>query len=227
MRRPVCARRTRRPKRLEWARNVIDRQVDHLTRLIDDLLDVSRITRGRVSLNLEPVEIDAIVSRAVEAARPLIEARKQDLTISQPGKRLRVNGDATRLAQVDLQPAEQRLQVHARRRAAGRRCRGRSGCAVVGADRRQRRRRRNRSGGAAGDVQPVRAGGLDAGARARRARHRAHAGAQLRRDARRNGDRSQRRARAAAAGSPCGCPCWRSAAEREAGAGGPAARAPR
>jgi len=88
------------PEKSEWARNVIDRQVDHLTRLIEDLLDVSRITRGRISLHLEPVEIDAILSRAVEAARPLIEARKQDLTISQPGKRLRVNGDATRLAQV-------------------------------------------------------------------------------------------------------------------------------
>jgi two-component system CheB/CheR fusion protein len=88
------------PDRLEWARNVIDRQVDHLTRLIDDLLDVSRISRGRVSLNTEPVEVDAIVARAVEAARPMIEERKQELTISRPGKRLRVNGDATRLAQV-------------------------------------------------------------------------------------------------------------------------------
>jgi PAS domain S-box-containing protein len=88
------------PEKLDWARNVIDRQVDHLTRLIDDLLDVSRITRGRVSLNLEPIDVDAIVARAVEAARPLIEARKQDLIISRPGRRLRVNGDATRLAQV-------------------------------------------------------------------------------------------------------------------------------
>ena len=88
------------PEKLEWARNVIDRQVDHLTRLTDDLLDVSRVTRGRVSLSLQTVEIDAVVARAVEAARPLIEARKQDLTISQPGKRLRVNGDPTRLAQV-------------------------------------------------------------------------------------------------------------------------------
>jgi len=90
----------RSAERLEWARDVIDRQVDQLTRLVDDLLDVSRITRGRVSLNVEPVEIDAVVARAVEAARPAIEARKQDLRISQPGKRLRVSGDATRLAQV-------------------------------------------------------------------------------------------------------------------------------
>ena len=88
-----------KPERLEWARNVIDRQVDQLTRLVDDLLDVSRVTRGRVSLSLEPVEIEAILARAVEAARPLIEARHQELSITQPGKRLWVNGDATRLAQ--------------------------------------------------------------------------------------------------------------------------------
>jgi two-component system CheB/CheR fusion protein len=88
------------PERLEWARNIVDRQVDVLTRLVDDLLDVSRITRGRLSLNREPVEVEAIVSRAVEAVRPLIESRHQELMISQPGKRLRVSGDATRLAQV-------------------------------------------------------------------------------------------------------------------------------
>ena len=88
-----------KPERLEWARNVIDRQVDQLTRLVDDLLDVSRITRGRVSLSLEPVEIEAVLARAVEAVRPVIEARQQELSITQPGRRLWVNGDATRLAQ--------------------------------------------------------------------------------------------------------------------------------
>jgi PAS domain S-box-containing protein len=87
------------PDRLEWARNVIDRQVDQLTHLVDDLLDVSRITRGRVTLNLEPLEVDGILARAVEAVRPLVEARNQNLTITHPGKRLRVRGDATRLAQ--------------------------------------------------------------------------------------------------------------------------------
>jgi PAS domain S-box-containing protein len=88
------------PERLEWARDVIDRQLDQLTRLIDDLLDVSRITRGRVSLNLEPVEIDTILARAVEAVRPLVEARKQNLMITRPGKRVHLKGDLTRLAQV-------------------------------------------------------------------------------------------------------------------------------
>ena len=88
------------PERLQWARDVIERQVDQLTRLVDDLLDVSRISRGKVRLDREPVDVDAVVSRAVDTARPLIEARKQDLKLTRPGQRLRVRGDATRLAQV-------------------------------------------------------------------------------------------------------------------------------
>jgi len=88
------------PSRLDWARDVINRQVDQLTRLVDDLLDVSRITRGKISLDLAPIEVDTIVARAVEAVRPLVEARKQDLKVTRPFERLTVNGDATRLAQV-------------------------------------------------------------------------------------------------------------------------------
>ena len=88
------------PSRLDWARDVINRQVDQLTRLVDDLLDVSRITRGKISLDLAPIEVDTIVARAVEAVRPLVEARKQDLKVTRPLERLTVNGDATRLAQV-------------------------------------------------------------------------------------------------------------------------------
>jgi signal transduction histidine kinase len=53
-----------------------------------------------VRLDTEPVDVDAVVSRALETARPLIEARKQDLKLTRPGERLRVRGDATRLAQV-------------------------------------------------------------------------------------------------------------------------------
>ena len=88
------------PERLQWARDVIERQVDQLTRLVDDLLDVSRITAGQGELDREPVDVDAVVSRAVDTARPLIEARKQDLKLTRPGRAAACRGDATRLAQV-------------------------------------------------------------------------------------------------------------------------------
>ncbi|MEW6268394.1 MAG: alpha/beta fold hydrolase [Thermodesulfobacteriota bacterium] len=85
---------------LAWPRDVIDRQIDHLTRLVDDLLDVSRITRGRIELKKEVVDLVTVVGRAVEASRPLIDARKQHLEIALPSEPLRVEGDVTRLSQV-------------------------------------------------------------------------------------------------------------------------------
>jgi len=87
------------PERLLWARDVIARQTEQLTRLVDDLLDASRIARGKVTLNLDPLDVDAVVSRAVDALRPIIESRRQDLRITRSGGRLRVRGDATRLTQ--------------------------------------------------------------------------------------------------------------------------------
>src|SRR5262249_57244333 len=60
---------------LRWARDIIDRQVQQMTRLVDDLLDVSRITRGKVKLQKGPVDLAAVVARAVEASRPPIDAR--------------------------------------------------------------------------------------------------------------------------------------------------------
>ena len=63
------------------ARDIIERQVEHLVSLIDDLLDVSRITRGMIALQREPVLIGAIVARAVETARPAIDARQHELAI--------------------------------------------------------------------------------------------------------------------------------------------------
>ena len=85
---------------LQWARQVIDRQAEHLSRLVDDLLDVSRITRGKIELRRERIPISIIVSSAVETARPLIEANQHALTVSISGDPLFVNGDLTRLAQV-------------------------------------------------------------------------------------------------------------------------------
>jgi signal transduction histidine kinase/DNA-binding response OmpR family regulator len=83
-----------------WARDVIDRQVKHLTRLVDDLLDVSRITGGKIRLVLEPVEISRIVAEAVEASGPVIREKRHHLDVHLPGEPLWVEGDAARLAQV-------------------------------------------------------------------------------------------------------------------------------
>ena len=83
-----------------WAREVIERQTQHLTRLVDDLLDVSRITRGKVTLQREPLNLTTIIHRAVETSRPLIDTRKHLLTITLPAEPLYVEGDLTRLVQV-------------------------------------------------------------------------------------------------------------------------------
>jgi CheY-like chemotaxis protein len=82
------------------ARDVIERQVEHLVNLIDDLLDVSRITRGMITLQLEPVLVGAIVARAVETARPAIDAHRHALEIDLPEELISVEGDKTRLVQV-------------------------------------------------------------------------------------------------------------------------------
>src|SRR5262245_26391273 len=85
---------------LRWARDIIDRQVQQMTRLVDDLLDVSRITRGKVKLQKESVDLAAVVARAVEISRPLIDARRHGLAVTLPPEPVRLEADATRLAQV-------------------------------------------------------------------------------------------------------------------------------
>jgi signal transduction histidine kinase len=82
------------------ARDVIERQVEHLVTLIDDLLDVSRITRGMITLQRERVLVGAIVARAVETARPAIDAQGHALTLDLPDELITVDGDQTRLTQV-------------------------------------------------------------------------------------------------------------------------------
>jgi PAS domain S-box-containing protein len=84
----------------QWAQDVLDRQVQHLTRLVDDLLDVSRITRGKVQLHRESVDLATVLARAVEAGRPLIEARRHQLNISLPNGRVLLDADPVRLTQV-------------------------------------------------------------------------------------------------------------------------------
>ena len=84
---------------LERERTVIERQVSHLTRLVDDLLDVSRIARGKVELKEELVEIADVVAKAIEIATPLLDQRTHALDVDVP-RRLWVRGDSIRLNQV-------------------------------------------------------------------------------------------------------------------------------
>jgi signal transduction histidine kinase len=85
---------------LLWSRDVIERQLRHLTRLVDDLLDVSRITRGKINLSREPVEVADLVARAVETVQPLIAERGHQLHLSVTTQPIRVFGDPLRLTQV-------------------------------------------------------------------------------------------------------------------------------
>jgi PAS domain S-box-containing protein len=79
---------------------VIERQVQHVVRLVDDLLDVSRVTRGKIALNKEPLDLADVVVRAVEIASPLLERRRHELSVEVPRPGMRVVGDAVRLAQL-------------------------------------------------------------------------------------------------------------------------------
>ncbi|TKD12660.1 PAS domain S-box protein [Polyangium fumosum] len=86
--------------RLLRSRDVIERQVGHLVRLLDDLLDVSRISRGRITLRKETHELGEIIDQAIESTRPLIDARKHHLDLAPCPEPLHVNVDAARLTQV-------------------------------------------------------------------------------------------------------------------------------
>jgi PAS domain S-box-containing protein len=85
---------------VRWAAGVIERQVDQLSRLIDDLMDVGRINQGRLVLRCERAELAEVLERAIEASRPLIERAGHELSVSQPGGSVLVHADVTRLAQV-------------------------------------------------------------------------------------------------------------------------------
>jgi PAS domain S-box-containing protein len=85
---------------LLWSRDVIGRQVDQLTRLVDDLLDVSRISRGKIKLQISPVDMATVLAGAVETSRPVIDARLHRLTVHLPERPLWVQGDLVRLTQV-------------------------------------------------------------------------------------------------------------------------------
>lgn len=82
--------------------DLMERQVEHLVRLVDDLLDVSRITRGKIQVYKERVDLAAVVTRAVESSRPLIEERRHLLEVRLPDEPMPILADTVRLAQVLL-----------------------------------------------------------------------------------------------------------------------------
>ncbi len=88
------------PEQRNEAEGVIERQVAHMSRLLDDLLDVSRVTRSRLELKKSPTELAAVVASAVETARPMLEAKHHALSIDLPTHAVRFEADLVRLAQV-------------------------------------------------------------------------------------------------------------------------------
>lgn len=118
----VLRLRAEDPEAVAGARETIRRQVEHMRHLISDLLDVARITRGMVELQMERVELAAVLSSAVQMAKPLMEARQQTLTVSVPLEPVPLEADPNRLAQVitnlltnaaKFTPAGGRIQVTA------------------------------------------------------------------------------------------------------------------
>ena len=88
------------PPKLAWARDVIGRQADHMARLIDDLLDVSRIVQGKVAVKPEKLQLATLIERSVEASAPRLGAREQVLDVVLPKEPVEIDGDAVRLSQV-------------------------------------------------------------------------------------------------------------------------------
>ena len=194
------------PEGSERARTVIERQVNHLTRLVDDLLDVSRIARGKVELKTEIVEMAEVVAKAIEMASPLLEQRTHTLTVDVPRRGLLVDGDPTRLSQVVsnlLTNAAKYTppggQITVRAEQVQRR----------GGAERARHGYRHRARGAAAHLRPLRAGAPGDRSVAGRAGARAHDRSQPHRAAWRLGARHEARGSDAAASSSFACPGWR------------------
>jgi PAS domain S-box-containing protein len=96
----VCKLLASADANLQRASGMIERQVEQLTRIVDDLLDVSRISSGKVKFDKEALELAPVIGRAVETSRPLMDARGQELTVTLPAEPVMIEGDKARLAQV-------------------------------------------------------------------------------------------------------------------------------
>ncbi len=107
---------------VERVTSMMERQLKHMTRLVDDLLDLARLTQGKIELRRQPVELGGVLQQAADMVRPLAEARHQSLELSAPAQRMRVDADTTRLVQVfanllsngvKFSPEGGRIVVHA------------------------------------------------------------------------------------------------------------------
>ena len=176
---------------VERSREMMERQVQHLVRLVDDLLDVSRVMRGKIELRKERVELATVVARAVETAQPLIEAQGHELTVTLPPESLPLEADPVRLAQVVgnlLTNAAKYTEANGRIRLTALR-EGDEAVLRVRDD-----GHRHRPGHAAPHLRVVRAGGPCDRQVARRAGHRPDAREESRGDAQRDSRGPQRRA---------------------------------
>jgi hypothetical protein len=107
------------------ALDIARRQTQHLSRLVDDLLDVARITQGRITLCREPLLLAQVVERAIEATRTWMEDRKHQVNVSLPTDTLMVDGDPVRTRADHDEPADERGEVHEPRRPHRHRARAR------------------------------------------------------------------------------------------------------
>ncbi len=96
----LLQRGTLDPQRARHASDIIVRQAEHMTNLVNDLLDVSRVTRGLADIEKEDLDVAAIVNGAIEQVRPLLDMRRHELKLELPSEPLHVSGDRTRLVQV-------------------------------------------------------------------------------------------------------------------------------
>ncbi len=157
----------------KWGREVIARQVQRMSLLLDDLLDVSRITRGQLELKKDYVDLKSVIGIAVETARPLLDSKQHQLTVNLPPENVKLEADPLRLSQVignlltnaaKYTDPEGKIALHARIENAE----------LVIAHSRQRHR--PHAGIAARPLHHVLAGELRHRSRRRRPRHRSRAG---------------------------------------------------
>jgi len=88
------------PDQLQWAQAVIQRQVKHMALLLDDLLDIARITQGKLELKRQHVTLNSVIDMAVEAARPLLDSKNHQFTVTLPSEVVTLDADPMRLSQV-------------------------------------------------------------------------------------------------------------------------------